>query len=231
MSWFTLTRIDETAFVTLGADMGSFGVGPEHFSAALGRTRKVELRIDSNGGDSTCGLEMFRLLRTLDTEVLIAGRCWSSAVTVAMAGKLVRIERGSKILVHPPVTHICGTVRELRAEADVLEGILAEVRGVIAERTRQPAQVVDEWLSKDTWFDAEQAVAVGLADEVVDPPPPPPRVRAQTGPLAVASKEPTEQENLFRIFLTAFGDLAVTDKAAFARHLGEWVQTKVREGR
>ena len=91
---------------------------------------------------------------------------------------------------------------------------------------------VSEWLSKDTWFDAEQAVAVGLADEIAEPPPLPPLARlrrsAALAPKA-ESKEPTEQERFFQTCLAAFGKLSVCDKAAFGKRLAEWFQTSVRE--
>jgi len=100
---------------------------------------------------------------------------------------------------------------------------------VIVSRTRQPETVVSDWLSKDTWSNAEEALAAGLVDEIAEPTPLRRVVECAPG-SGPEVPGPTEQELLFQTWLTAFGPVAVGDKAAFGRELRMGFVKKVIHG-
>jgi ATP-dependent protease ClpP protease subunit len=229
MSWFSVNCIGNVAYVALKDEIGSFDVCADDFALKLGDAPSVELTIDSNGGDGSCGLKLHGLLSKLRTTVFIKGQCCSSAVTVAMSGITIRIQRDAKILVHSPVAYSCGTAERLEKEARSLKKLRSRIRDVICERTGQSRRVVAGWLSRDTWFDADQALAVGLVDEVI---PPPPISRIKIAPIAASSgkvvKQQTESETLFRSLLNA-SKVEVRDLPSFGKDLAEWFKTNVRE--
>ena len=88
----------------------------------------------------------------------------------------------------------------------------------IAGRTGRQRAVLIKWLSDDTRFHANGAVGAGLVDEIVERPLLP-RALQSTATPASPSKDPTEQENLFNLFLAGFGTLTMRDRAEFRRGL------------
>lgn len=131
---------------------------------------------------------------------------------------------GARFLVHAPVNVCCGTPAELRREADELETIVGRVWDILLARCRKP-EVVSAWLAAgDHYFGADEALQLGLVDEIIPRPPTPALLRqAAAGPPGK-----TESELLFESFLRAFGKIEVHDRARFERHLGEWASANVR---
>jgi ATP-dependent Clp protease protease subunit len=226
MNWYSINIDGATAFVSLFSDIGCYGHTSSEFADRLGTPRKVELFIDSCGGNTICGLNLFHLLRDFEVEVLIAGQCWSAALTMAMAGKVIRMRRDARLLIHSPSAHVIGTPAQLRAEANRLAKLTKEVLGVISGRTGQPQPVVRKWLGKDTWLNAEEALAAGLVDEIVEALPV--RSFAKISP-SVTPSFATEDERLMKTLLTGLGTIEVRDKAAFGRELAVWFNRSVKQ--
>jgi len=76
-----------------------------------------------------------------EREVISCKYC-SDVFTAAMAGRVIRIERGSKMLLHPTVVHVCGTAEDLQAGAERLRGLNQEVIDIVAARTGQQKETV-----------------------------------------------------------------------------------------
>jgi ATP-dependent Clp protease protease subunit len=227
MNWYSMRTEDDTAYVSLWSDIGCYGKKSSDFAAELGKPRKVELFISSSGGSSVCGLNLFHILKDFDVDVLISGQCCSAAVVVAMAGRVIKIRRDAKILIHPPVVHSIGTPAQLRADAKRLANRMKAIVTIIMRRSCQPEPVVREWLSKDTWLNADEALVAGLVDEIVEPP----RLMRSPSevPLSAVCNGATEDERLIQAMLTGLGPVQVPDKAAFGRELAAWFSRNVKE--
>ena len=226
MNWYSMRTHDETAYVSLRSDIGCYGRKSSDFAAELGHPRKVELFIDSAGGDTICSLNLHEMLRGLDVDVLISGQCCSAAVLVAMAGKVVRIQRGANIMIHAPVCYSFGTPEKLHADAQTLAGWTEETLAIIVRESQQTESVVREWFRKDTWFTAEEALAAGLVDEIVEPP----RLmrKSDDGPVLAPMNGPTEDERFLQAMLTGLGAIQVCDKTAFVEWLKGWLRKNVK---
>ena len=88
----------------------------------------------------------------------------------------------------------------------------------LANRTGRPLEVVRGWFRQDTWFDAHEAVAEGLADKVVPDPP-----QSEPVPILPGSfRGLTNDERLFMKILMNFRRIRVADKRRFLRELGAW---------
>jgi ATP-dependent Clp protease protease subunit len=222
MDWFNIARDAEgTAHVFLRDDIGCGGKTSGDLARELNvlSPKRISLQIDSTGGSANTGANLFAIFSRYQTEVLITGNCFSSAIIAAMAGRTRRILPAAKILIHSPTHYINGTPEELRAAATHLEKLNVSIFQILRERTKQPAPVVARWLAGDTWFSAQAALACGLVDEIM-PPVPTARVQAvATGP-AVATI--TEAEKSFQDWLAAFGRIQVSDRARFIYDLNLW---------
>jgi len=49
----------------------------------------------------------------------------------------------------------------------LLDRIRGNLADIYAARSGQPVATINEWMSEETWFSAEEATAAGLADEVL----------------------------------------------------------------
>ena len=73
----------------------------------------------------------------------------------------------AQFMVHNGFSLAIGDAADLRQTADLLDKITGEIASIYAERSGQP---VDYWLAKmaaETWFSDKEAVAEGLADNIL----------------------------------------------------------------
>jgi len=175
------------------------------------------------GGDTVLGLQLFHALKDKVT-VTVTGRCVSAGILVMLAGSSIKMASDARLMIHSPVQHCVGNVSQLRAAADGLQKVVAEVQAIIAERTGQSAGSVCDWLSRDTWFTAEEAKAFGLVDLVFE-------ATEAIAPAKLAeAMEPTTtpEERFFFSLLKAVRPLPVVDKQNFCRELNAWCVQNVK---
>jgi len=229
--WYNLLFDAETgvAHISLRDAIGCYGIP----SADLGRElaalkpKQIELLIDTTGGACISGLNTHAILSKYQTEVLITGNCWSAGIIVAMSGKKICCYPDAKILVHGPTTHIIAAPRELRAAANRLESLTAEIGKIIRQRTGQDARTVSRWLSRDTWFDATEAKRAGLVDRIVKKPTP--RPGTALARIAAARDAMPESEAVFRDWLYAIGPITVTNRQKLFQDVHGWLMANVHE--
>ena len=150
--------------------IGWGGVSAKDFVAQLNAlpAGPVTVCINSPGGDVWDGLAIHAALAArADVTVRIDGLAGSMASVVAMAGETVQIAENAFFMIHDPTAEVGGGAAQLRSRADGLEKIAATMRDVYAKRTGQTPETVAQWMSAETWWNATEAVAVGLADEII----------------------------------------------------------------
>ena len=223
--WFTCTQSDDVAFVQLSDDIGCYGRPAAKLQTEIGGAQRVELSVCSAGGDSSVGIQIFDLLTAVETEVVVSGRAWSAALTAAMAARRIRMVRTGSLLIHPPMLYVAGSADDLRREASALEKLTLRIRDIIVQRSERPVHVVERWLSKDSFFTAEEALEGSLVDELIDPPPAP-RLRRRS---TAAVPDHCAGEEVFRSWLKTLGPIKVRDREKFARELDAWFARNVSE--
>ena len=145
------------------------------FSELMRATKKsdiITVLINSDGGDTHTTLGIYDLLRTSgrQTTGIVTGRAESGASLVLQACGRRIVTRHSTLMLHhsnvrfPAYTAIENVQRGL----DVFKRLDQRLYEIYAERTRKSVDAIAEMARSDTYFDAEQAVSFGLADEVLD---------------------------------------------------------------
>ncbi len=129
----------------------------------------VRMTMNSGGGDAFAGEAIRAMLATAEctVECTIAGMCASAAVTIAMGCDVVRMTSNSALMIHGASTAVSGNAAELSSRLQLLETLDAGMVALFVARTGRSEKVVQAWLAAETWFTAEEALAVGLIDEVV----------------------------------------------------------------
>lgn len=138
--------------------------------AALDRSLPVLVTLNSDGGGVQAGVAIYNELLGWPGGVTTEVRGWALSIAslIFMAGSTRRVHATSLVMVHAPHVGTSGNAAELRQTADVLDTVAATMRAAY-RRTGQKDQVIDTWLSgqQDHWFTAEEAIAAGLATELV----------------------------------------------------------------
>jgi ATP-dependent protease ClpP protease subunit len=150
-----------------------FGVAPADLVRDLGQidAPEITVRINSPGGVVWDGITIYNALRDHDAKinVVVDGLAASIASVIAMAGDHVVMNRNSQMMLHNAWGICIGDSRDMQKAAERLQRHNGNIASIYAEKAGGTA---DEWLAvmaEETWLMADEAVAAGLADEMVEP--------------------------------------------------------------
>ncbi|MFN3358906.1 MAG: head maturation protease, ClpP-related [Pseudomonas sp.] len=178
-SWYTLQASGDaeqrSIEIFVYGEIGAWGVTANQFVQDLRAmddgTSPVIVAFNSIGGDLFDGLAIHNALSRLGERC--AGRIdalAASAASVAVCGAhRVVIAANAMLMIHNPYTFTGGDAEDFRRVADVLDQTLEAI--IAAYKAKAPD--IDEaelrrMVNAETWLTANEAVALGLADEVGD---------------------------------------------------------------
>lgn len=132
----------------------------------------IDVRINSYGGVVSDGLAIYNALRRhkANVETHIDGVAFSIASLIAMGGSQISMAANALLMVHAPWGMSVGNAADMRATAEILDRFAGAMAGAY-ERAGGPVRAdIDEWLrdGADHYFDAAQAMELGLIDQVTD---------------------------------------------------------------
>ena len=178
-SWYAFQASGEaeqhTIEVFVYGEIGTWGVSANQFVQDLRAmddgASPVIVAFNSIGGDLFDGLAIHNALSRLGERCI--GRIdalAASAASVAVCGAhRVVIAANAMLMIHNPYTGAVGDAEDFRRVADVLDQTLEAI--IAAYKSKAPD--IDEvelrrMVNAETWLTANEAVALGLADEVGD---------------------------------------------------------------
>lgn len=134
---------------------------------------RIKLRIHSRGGNAMEGFAIYSLLlshpATVEAEII--GVAASAASVVAMAADTIRISEVGFLMIHDPWAFADGNSVVLRRVAEMLDRVQPAIVRAYARHSNlsndEIATAMSEGEGAGTWYDAEQAIAAGLAHEVM----------------------------------------------------------------
>lgn len=148
-----------------------WGVGAAQFNKELASMhgKKVTLRVNSPGGDVFDGRAMATAIAQHgDVHAIIEGLAASAATYVTSACASVQIAAGSFYMIHYAWTMAYGNKDDLLKTADLLGKIDNTIIDDYVKKTGKTRDEIAAWMSAETWFTADEAVANGFADAVSD---------------------------------------------------------------
>lgn len=130
----------------------------------------LTVSLNSGGGDVFAGVSMYNALKNFDGNVTIRvdGLAASIASIIAMAGDKIIMSPGSMMMIHKPWTMAVGDANELDKVSEVLNDIEGSLLPIYTARTGKSDEEIRELLNAETWMTAEEAVAEGFADELIE---------------------------------------------------------------
>lgn len=155
-----------------GCHVDSARVVAELMSIAADSSR-VEVHINSRGGDVFHGLAIYNALAAspADITIYIDGIAASIAAVIALCGKPLYMARHAKLMLHSVSGGTYGTADELRRTAEMIEGLERDLADMIARRCNDTADNVAAKYFRDGvdhWFSAKEAYDMGLVDGITD---------------------------------------------------------------
>ena len=135
--------------------------------------KEIKIYLNSPGGDVTSGLAVYDTIVGLKCPVrtVCLGTAASMGSIIFLAGKHREILPHAEVMVHDPlISGLKGAQKALalEKEAEKLMKTREIIAKIISERTGHTLQEVYDITKEDHFFDAEEALAYGLATEIVD---------------------------------------------------------------
>lgn len=133
---------------------------------------EITLYIDSPGGSVTAGLAIYDVMQavTANIRTVCVGTAASMAAVLFAAGDRREILRHGEVMIHDPLVSggISGSALTVQEKSNRLMAKRKVLSGILAEHTGKSVKQIYKVTAKDTYFGAEEAVAFGLADSIVE---------------------------------------------------------------
>jgi ATP-dependent Clp protease protease subunit len=132
----------------------------------------ISLYINSPGGSVSAGLAIYDTMRLIpnDVSTLAMGFAASMGQFLLCAGK--RGKRFSlphaQVLMHQGSAGYGGTAADVEIYAQQLDRTSRLMTRLTAEHTGQTPETIERDSLRDRWFDAEEALAYGMIDHIVE---------------------------------------------------------------
>lgn len=132
---------------------------------------EVTLIINSPGGNLIAGYEMYCDLAAYEgkTKALIQGYAASIATVVMMACERVVAYPVSLVCIHNPSSYTEGDVAAHKKTIKELETIKESVINAYLERAKVTPEELSVLMDKDQYIAVDEALRLGLVDEVITP--------------------------------------------------------------
>lgn len=168
---------NNTACVLLYGDIGDYG---DNSSAEVVQElmelesiyTNIDIRINSMGGEVYTGLAIFNCIKKSKANIhlYIDGIAASMAAVIALCGKPLSMSKYARMMIHSVQGGAYGTkddLSEMITQMASLEDSLAEI---IAPRCGMTPDAVKATYfdGTDHWLNADQALALGLIDDIYD---------------------------------------------------------------
>lgn len=136
--------------------------------SGLATPKPIWLHVHSPGGSVFAGLAIVGVLRSLRSPVysIIEGYAASAATLMTVVCRKRYILPESFMLVHQMRGWWWGTYRELEDEKKVWDKLTEQIVGIYRTCTHMDDARIREVLDRESWFTAQEAVAVGLVDKI-----------------------------------------------------------------
>lgn len=165
----------------------------------------ITVWINSPGGDCVAAAQIYNMLTQYkgNVTVKIDGIAASAASVIAMAGNMVLMSPVSMMMIHNPATVAFGDHAEMQKAIDMLAEVKESIINAYVIKTGLSRSKLSRLMDAETWMDANKAVELGFADDIV--------TRAETKPNTDSEEEDEDDES------TEEKEKKLTDSMLFSR--------------
>jgi len=154
-------------------EVASLVIAQMLFLEAENPERDIHLYVNSPGGSVTAGLAIYDTMQYIkpDVATLCVGQAASMAAVLLAAGKAGKrtVLPNSRVLIHQPWTQgMGGQATDIEIHARELLKLREKIDEILALHTGKSREQVHADTERDKILGAEEAVAYGLVDQVME---------------------------------------------------------------
>ncbi len=142
------------------------------FLEAQDPDKDICLYINSPGGSVTAGMAIYDTMNYIKCDVSticigMAASMGAFLLSSGAKGKRLALPN-SEIMIHQPLGGMQGQASDIKIHADHILRTKATLNRILAENTGKPLEEIERDTDRDNFLSAEQALAYGLIDKVID---------------------------------------------------------------
>lgn len=129
----------------------------------------VTIWINSPGGDCIAASQIYSMLMDYkgDVTVKIDGVAASAASVIAMAGTTVLMAPTALMMIHNPMTMAFGDHEDMQKAIEMLNEVKESIINAYEIKTNLSRAKLSHLMDSETWMNANRAVELGFADDVL----------------------------------------------------------------
>lgn len=139
---------------------------------AVDPTRDICLYINSPGGSVSAGLAIYDTIQHLKCDVSTIGVGLAASMGAFLLSSGTKGKRfvlpNSQIMIHQVLGGTQGQATDIEIETKHMLNIKSRLNAILAKNTGRPVEEVTNDTERNNWMFAEEAVAYGLVDKVLD---------------------------------------------------------------
>jgi len=170
------SRLLKDRIVFLGdevdSDLSNVVIAQMLFLANEDRKADIHLYINSPGGSVYSGMAIYDTMQFIPCPVAtyVIGAAASMAAVLSAAGAAGKryVLPHARIMIHQPLGGARGPATDIKIELDEMLRTQKQLYEVLARHTGKSLEQITADCDRNNWMDAEQSVAYGLADKVLE---------------------------------------------------------------
>ena len=141
---------------------------------AVAPGKEIFFYLNSPGGSVTAGMAVYDTMQlvTSPITVIVTGMAASMGSILLSGAKKGRrlLYPHSRVLIHQPLIsgRFIGPATDINIQAKEMEKLRAELNQILATASGQPLERINQDTDRDFYLNAQEAIAYGLADRIVD---------------------------------------------------------------
>ena len=141
------------------------------FSELERKYASVIIKLHTFGGSVFDGNMMYNAIAgsVARVTIYIVGVAASMGAVLSLSVDEVYMVENGYLMIHAPSVNGSGTAKDLESSVKLLKLIETNFIKKLQQKTGKSAEYLQNWLSADTWFDAEQALNEGLIKGITAP--------------------------------------------------------------
>jgi ATP-dependent Clp protease protease subunit len=152
-------------------DMGNLIIAQLLFLQNENADAEISIYINSPGGVITSGMAIYDTMQFVGCSVATycLGQAASMGAILLAAGTKGKryVLPNSRIMIHQPLGGARGTATDINIQAEEILRMRSRLNEILAKHTGQPLAKIEEDVDRDRFMSAEETVAYGLADQII----------------------------------------------------------------
>lgn len=133
-------------------------------------TNEIVVRVNSPGGDAFDGITIYNRLKDhpAKVKVIVDGWACSAASIISMAADELIMNTGAMFMIHEASTWMYGNKADFAREMELLRKLDSSLVDIYMTKAKVDRHEIETMVENETWFTAEEAIAIGFANAVVE---------------------------------------------------------------